>query len=118
MDLNLVEELLKPFEVVGVPARRFDIRAFVHGGGHGGQMGALRLGVSRALCRLDSNISDGDFADGGSSGSGSGRGSGRSSGSSSSSGSGSGSGSGSDGDIGTADSSSTADTDSAHGRVV
>ena len=45
-------EVRRPFDVVGV-AGKFDIIATVHGGGFTGQAGALRHGVSRALCEVD-----------------------------------------------------------------
>lgn len=45
-------EVRRPLEVAGV-AGKFDIIATVHGGGFTGQAGALRHGVSRALCEVD-----------------------------------------------------------------
>jgi len=45
----LKREVRRPFEIAGV-AGQFDIIATVNGGGTTGQAGALRHGVSRALC--------------------------------------------------------------------
>ena len=41
-----------PLRVAGVEGR-FDIRARIHGGGVSSQSGALRHGISRALCTFD-----------------------------------------------------------------
>ena len=48
----LKREVLRPFEIAGVVGK-FDIVATVRGGGFTGQAGALRHGVSRALCVSD-----------------------------------------------------------------
>ncbi len=45
-------EVRRPFEVVGAEGK-FDVIATVHGGGFTGQAGALRQGISRALCVAD-----------------------------------------------------------------
>ena len=45
-------EVLRPFEVAGCEGK-FDVIAKVEGGGFTGQAGALRHGVSRALCEAD-----------------------------------------------------------------
>ncbi|MDX9888481.1 MAG: 30S ribosomal protein S9 [Anaerovoracaceae bacterium] len=45
-------EVRRPFEVVGAEGK-FDVIASVHGGGFTGQAGALRQGISRALCVAD-----------------------------------------------------------------
>ena len=45
-------EVVRPFEVAGVEGK-FDVIAKVEGGGFTGQAGALRHGVSRALCEAD-----------------------------------------------------------------
>ena len=42
-------EVKRPFEVTGT-AGQFDVIATVNGGGFTGQAGALRHGISRALC--------------------------------------------------------------------
>lgn len=41
-----------PFRVLQVETR-YDVIARVHGGGVSGQAGAIRLGISRALCEID-----------------------------------------------------------------
>jgi small subunit ribosomal protein S9 len=41
-----------PFRVLQVEGR-YDVVARVHGGGVSGQAGAIRLGISRALCEID-----------------------------------------------------------------
>lgn len=48
-------EVRRPFEVAGVEGK-FDMIATVRGGGFTGQAGALRHGVSRALCVADPEL--------------------------------------------------------------
>ena len=43
----------QPFEVTGTTAQ-FDVKVNLDGGGIKGQAEALRLGISRALCEIDS----------------------------------------------------------------
>lgn len=45
-------EVVRPFEVAGCEGK-FDVIATVYGGGFTGQAGALRHGISRALCQAD-----------------------------------------------------------------
>ncbi len=45
-------EVKRPFEIVGCEGK-FDVIALVNGGGYTGQAGALRHGISRALCEVD-----------------------------------------------------------------
>ena len=45
-------EVRRPFEITGNEGK-FDVIAKVHGGGFTGQAGALRHGISRALCVAD-----------------------------------------------------------------
>ncbi|MEE3362930.1 MAG: 30S ribosomal protein S9 [Anaerovoracaceae bacterium] len=45
-------EVRRPFEVAGCEGK-FDVIATVRGGGYTGQAGALRHGISRALCQAD-----------------------------------------------------------------
>ena len=40
----------QPFGVTGTEGR-YDVMVFVHGGGYTGQAGAIRHGISRALCK-------------------------------------------------------------------
>ena len=49
----LKREVRRPFAVAGCEGK-FDVVATVHGGGTTGQAGALRHGISRALCEADS----------------------------------------------------------------
>ena len=48
----LKKEVRRPLELVGA-ADKFDVIATVNGGGFTGQAGALRHGISRALCAAD-----------------------------------------------------------------
>lgn len=45
----------QPLELTGM-SDKFDIKANVHGGGLSGQAGALRLGISRALVQINSDL--------------------------------------------------------------
>ncbi len=45
-------EVKRPFEIAGCEGK-FDVIATVVGGGYTGQAGALRHGISRALCEVD-----------------------------------------------------------------
>lgn len=45
-------EVKRPFEIAGCEGQ-FDVIATVTGGGYTGQAGALRHGISRALCEAD-----------------------------------------------------------------
>ena len=45
-------EVKRPFEIAGGEGK-FDVIATVKGGGYTGQAGALRHGISRALCEAD-----------------------------------------------------------------
>ncbi len=38
---------------------RYDVTVFVHGGGYTGQAGAIRHGLSRALCKADADFRPG-----------------------------------------------------------
>lgn len=48
-------EVRRPFEIAGVEGK-FDVIATVNGGGFTGQAGALRHGISRALCVVDKEL--------------------------------------------------------------
>jgi len=53
MAMEIVKrEVRRPFEIAGCEGK-FDVIATVHGGGYTGQAGALRHGISRALCEAD-----------------------------------------------------------------
>jgi small subunit ribosomal protein S9 len=47
--------VLAPLRVAGLEGQ-YDLRVRVHGGGPGGQAGAVRHGVARALVELDPNL--------------------------------------------------------------
>ena len=48
----LRQEVMRPFGIAGCEGK-FDVIALVNGGGLTGQAGALRHGISRALCEAD-----------------------------------------------------------------
>ena len=50
----LRHEVVRPFGVAGAEGK-FDVIALVNGGGLTGQAGALRHGISRALCEADAD---------------------------------------------------------------
>lgn len=52
---TLEVQIMQPFAITGT-AGRFDVRAFVKGGGISGQAGAVRLGIARALVQADPNL--------------------------------------------------------------
>ncbi len=49
---TVVEGVLKPFDVTST-GDRYDVHANVNGGGSSGQAGAVRLGIARALVKVD-----------------------------------------------------------------
>ena len=49
---TVVDGVLKPFEVTST-SDRYDVQASVNGGGASGQAGAVRLGIARALVKVD-----------------------------------------------------------------
>ena len=52
-DLEVLKnEVKRPFEITGTTGK-YDVIALVNGGGTTGQAGALRHGISRALCEVD-----------------------------------------------------------------
>lgn len=53
--LILQKSIREPLELVGM-LDKFDVSITVSGGGLNGQAGAVRLGISRALLRLDSTL--------------------------------------------------------------
>lgn len=50
---NLLHELFKPFSALELEQTKFDVSAVVSGGGHAGQIDAIRLGVAKALAILN-----------------------------------------------------------------
>lgn len=51
----LLGELQKPFSALELSADKFDITVVVSGGGHAGQVDAIRLGIAKALVEKDEN---------------------------------------------------------------
>lgn len=52
---QLLNELQKPFAVLELAATGFDVTVVVSGGGHAGQVDAIRLGIAKALVEKDEN---------------------------------------------------------------
>lgn len=48
-------ELQKPFAALELPVNGFDVSVVVSGGGHAGQVDAIRLGIAKALVEKDEN---------------------------------------------------------------
>ena len=49
---TVVDGVLKPFDITST-GDRYDVHASVNGGGSSGQAGAVRLGIARALVKVD-----------------------------------------------------------------
>lgn len=49
----LTNELQKPFVTLEIPVSDYDISVVVSGGGHAGQVDAIRLGIAKALTELN-----------------------------------------------------------------
>lgn len=45
----LIGEIQKPFNILELPLKDYDVTVVVSGGGHAGQADAIRLGISKAL---------------------------------------------------------------------
>ena len=52
---HLMTEILRPFSVLGIE-NKFDIAVKVDGGGHAGQVGAIRLGISKTLALMNEDL--------------------------------------------------------------
>lgn len=52
----LLNDLTKPFSAVDLESNKFDVSAVVSGGGHAGQVDAVRLGIAKALAVMDENL--------------------------------------------------------------
>ena len=50
---SLLHELTKPMLVLELDSAKFDISVKVNGGGHAGQIDAIRLGIAKALVELN-----------------------------------------------------------------
>jgi len=53
---SLLNELLKPFAVLELESSKFDISVVVTGGGHNGQVEAIRLGIAKALATMNEDL--------------------------------------------------------------
>jgi len=51
----LLTEVQKPFAVLELPLSGYDVTVVVSGGGHAGQVDAIRLGIAKALVEKDEN---------------------------------------------------------------
>jgi small subunit ribosomal protein S9 len=49
----LLAELQKPFATLELPVSDYDVSAVVEGGGHVGQVDAIRLGIAKALTEMN-----------------------------------------------------------------
>lgn len=52
---SLLNELQKPFVVLD-QVNKYDVTVRVNGGGHSGQVDAIRLGIAKALAVMDENL--------------------------------------------------------------
>jgi len=52
----LLAELHKPFTVLELDQAKYDVSVVVTGGGHAGQVDAIRLGIAKALVEQDENL--------------------------------------------------------------
>ncbi len=51
----LLAELQKPFATLEIPVKDFDVSVVVSGGGHAGQVDAIRLGIAKALIEFNAD---------------------------------------------------------------
>lgn len=52
---NLLGELQRPFNVVEIE-NKYDVSVVVSGGGHAGQVDAIKLGIARALATMNEDL--------------------------------------------------------------
>lgn len=50
---SLLNELSQPFTALDIESGKFDVSVVVSGGGHSGQIDAIRLGIAKALVELN-----------------------------------------------------------------
>jgi len=53
--ITLQNSVLEPFQKAAL-VNKFDVKVVAKGGGIAGQVGAIRLGISRALCEYDEDL--------------------------------------------------------------
>jgi small subunit ribosomal protein S9 len=53
---SLINELMRPFAVLELEQAKYDISAKVNGGGHAGQVDAIRLGIAKALALMNEDL--------------------------------------------------------------
>ena len=53
---SLLNDLQKPFAALELPVTDYDVTVVVNGGGHAGQIDAIRLGIAKALAEKDENL--------------------------------------------------------------
>lgn len=52
----LLHELMRPFAALELESKKFDISVVVSGGGHNGQVEAIRLGIAKALAIMSPDL--------------------------------------------------------------
>jgi small subunit ribosomal protein S9 len=55
---TLIKQIYEPLQAIDM-ADKFDIKVNVDGGGVSGQIGAIRLGISRAILKYDASLKPG-----------------------------------------------------------
>ncbi len=53
---TLLAELQRPFATLDIAAKDYDVTVVVSGGGHVGQVDAIRLGIAKAFSEKDDNL--------------------------------------------------------------
>ncbi len=53
---NLLHELMRPFTAIETERTKFDVSVVVSGGGHAGQVDAIRLGIAKALAIMNEDL--------------------------------------------------------------
>ena len=53
---NILTDLMRPFTVLELESKKFDVSAVVTGGGHAGQADAIRLGIAKSLAIMNEDL--------------------------------------------------------------
>lgn len=53
---KLLNEIVRPFSVLDLDPKKYDVSVVVSGGGHNGQVEAIRLGIAKALAEMNSDL--------------------------------------------------------------